>query len=258
MITVVSPAKKLSNDCFAKTKLHNSPEFIKESEALINQLKLLSPNDLESLMGVSEKLAILNWERIQNWNPNFNSNSAREAVFSFKGDTYVGLDAGTLNDKEIKFAQNHLRILSGLYGVLRPLDLIMPYRLEMGTKFQNSQGENLYKFWGTKLSSYISKDLDQHKQRYIINCASVEYFKSLENSDLKAEIITPIFKEIRLGKPKIISFFAKKARGMMARYIVQNQINRKDQILNFNLDGYKYNPELSSNEYEPVFTREKN
>tara|TARA_Y100000591_G_scaffold254657_1_gene226369 strand:+ start:160 stop:936 length:777 start_codon:yes stop_codon:yes gene_type:complete len=258
MITVVSPAKKLSNDCFAKTKFHNSPEFIKESESLINQLKLLSPNDLESLMGVSEKLAILNWERIQNWNPNFNSNSAREAVYSFKGDTYVGLDAGTLNDKEIKFAQNHLRILSGLYGVLRPLDLIMPYRLEMGTKFKNSQGENLYKFWGTKLSSYISKELDQHKQRYIINCASVEYFKSLENSDLKAEIITPIFKEIRSGKPKIISFFAKKARGMMARYIVQNQINTKDQILNFNLDGYKYSPELSANEYEPVFTREKN
>ena len=256
MITVVSPAKKLSDNCKAKTNSFKKPEFLNESQKLINQLKSLSPVELEGLMGISEKLALLNWERIQNWNPNFSANSTQEAVFSFKGDTYVGLDAESLDKNEIKFAQGHLRILSGLYGLLKPLDLMMPYRLEMGTRFQNARGKDLYKFWGEKLSISLTNELKNHDQKIIINCASVEYFKSIKNSQLDAKIITPIFKEIKLGKPKIISFFAKKARGMMARFIIQNKINDENQLKHFNFDGYQYNQELSSPS-EPVFTRSK-
>ena len=256
MITVVSPAKKLSSNCKAITNDFKKPKFLSESQELINQLKALSPVELAGLMGISEKLALLNWERIQNWNPNFSSNSTQEAVFSFKGDTYVGLDAKTLNKNEIKFAQDHLRILSGLYGLLKPLDLMMPYRLEMGTKFQNAKGKDLYSFWGEKLSLALSSELKNHNEKVIINCASVEYFKSVKNSGLDAKIITPIFKEIKLGKPKIISFFAKKARGMMARFIIQNKINHEDELKYFNSDGYQYNQELSTSS-EPVFTRSK-
>tara|TARA_B110000438_G_C15744972_1_gene620280 strand:+ start:34 stop:807 length:774 start_codon:yes stop_codon:yes gene_type:complete len=254
MITVVSPAKKLSSHCQARTDKYQNPEFINESHDLILQLKSLSPVDLEGLMGISEKLAILNWERIQNWNPNFSSNSTQEAIFSFKGDTYVGLGAESFNENEIKFAQDHLRILSGLYGILKPLDLMMPYRLEMGTKFENKHGKNLYKFWGDKLSNSLKSQLKKHDEKTIINCASVEYFKSIKNPSLDAKIITPIFKEIKLGKPKLISFFAKKARGMMARFIIKNKINHHNKILGFESDGYKYNQELST-ETEPVFTR---
>ena len=254
MITVVSPAKKLSKECKANTSFFCKPEFLKESHDLIKQLKVLSPSDLESLMGISEKLAILNWERIQNWNPNFTSESTREAMYSFKGDTYVGLDAESLDQNEIIFAQDHLRILSGLYGILRPLDLIMPYRLEMGTRLENNLGNNLYDYWGEKLSSSLNNELKNHSQKIIINCASVEYFKSIDNLKLKAKVITPVFKEIKMGKPKIISFFAKKARGMMARYIIQNQINHEIDILNFKLDGYQYDSQLSTDS-EPVFTR---
>ena len=254
MITVVSPAKKLSSECNAKTNLYHKPQFLEESEDLIKQLKSLSPLDLESLMGISEKLAILNWERIQKWNPNFTSKSTREAIYSFKGDTYVGLDAETLSQNEVDFAQNHLRILSGLYGILRPLDLMMPYRLEMGTRFENNRGKNLYEYWGEKLSLYLNNELANHCEKIIINCASVEYFKSINTLNLGAKVITPVFKEIKMGKPKIISFFAKKARGMMARFIIQNQINNEVDILNFKLDGYQYDRNLSTNT-EPVFTR---
>ncbi len=254
MITIVSPAKKLSNQCYAKTDSFHKPKFLKESEALINQLKLLNPHDLESLMGISEKLAILNWERIQKWKPNFTPNSTREAMYSFKGDTYVGLDAETLSQNDISFAQDHLRILSGLYGILRPLDLMMPYRLEMGIKFENNHGKNLYDYWGEKLSSSINNELKHHNEKILINCASVEYFKSINNLKLKAKVITPVFKEIKMGKPKIISFFAKKARGMMARYIIQNKINNEIDILNFDLGGYQYEKNIST-KTEPVFIR---
>lgn len=254
MITVISPAKKLSDECHAYEADHSQPAYLVKSTELVDQLKSYEPSHLQSLMGISEKLSVLNWERYQSWNPSFSSNNSRQAFFTFKGDTYTGLDADTLSSEDLSFSQNHTRILSGLYGVLKPLDLIMPYRLEMGTKIENKFGKNLYDFWGDELVADLEKDLSNHDSRYIVNCASVEYFKSIDKDSLSGKVITPVFKEIKEGKARIVSFFAKKARGMMARYIIQNQINDPDQIRKFDLGGYEYNDSLS-NTMEPVFTR---
>ena len=254
MITVLSPAKKLSKECNAQNTTSTLPEFLNDSKHLVSILKDSKPGDLQSLMSISENLSILNWERYQNWEIPFKKSQSRQAVFTFQGDTYSGLNVDLLNEKDLSFAQNHTRILSGLYGVLKPFDLMMPYRLEMGTKLKNKLGNNLYEFWSKKLSSSLSNELKDHKEKTIINCASVEYFKSIDNEGLNASVITPIFKDIKNGKPRIISFFAKKARGMMARYIIQNQINKPDDIINFNLDGYSYDSSLST-PFEPVFTR---
>lgn len=254
MITVISPAKKLSDECHAYEADHSQPAYLVKSTELVDQLKSYEPSHLQSLMGISEKLSVLNWERYQSWNSSFSSNNSRQAFFTFKGDTYTGLDADTLSTEDLSFSQNHTRILSGLYGVLKPLDLIMPYRLEMGTKIENKFGKNLYDFWGDELVADLEKDLSNHDSRYIVNCASVEYFKSIDKDSLNGKVITPVFKEIKKGKARIVSFFAKKARGMMARYIIQNQINDPDQIRKFDLGGYEYNDSLS-NTMEPVFTR---
>ena len=254
MITVLSPAKKLSKECDAHNAASTLPDFLDESKQLVSILKNSEPGDLQSLMGISENLSILNWERYQNWKLPFDKSDSRQAVFSFQGDTYTGLNVELLNENELSFAQSHTRILSGLYGILKPLDLMMPYRLEMGTQLKNKLGKNLYEFWSEKLSSSLSNELKDHKEKTIINCASVEYFKSIDNEGLNASVVTPVFKDIKNGKPRIISFFAKKARGMMARYIIQNQINSPDDILNFDLDGYSYDSSLSS-PFEPVFTR---
>ena len=254
MITVISPAKTLSDECHAYEADHSQPAYLVKSTELVDQLKSYEPSHLQSLMGISEKLSVLNWERYQSWNPSFSSNNSRQAFFTFKGDTYTGLDADTLSSEDLSFSQNHTRILSGLYGVLKPLDLIMPYRLEMGTKIENKFGKNLYDFWGDELVADLEKDLSNHDSRYIVNCASVEYFKSIDKDSLSGKVITPVFKEIKEGKARIVSFFAKKARGMMARYIIQNQINDPDEIRKFDLGGYEYNDSLS-NTMEPVFTR---
>lgn len=254
MITVISPAKKLSDECHAYEADHSQPAYLVKSTELVDQLKSYEPSYLQSLMGISEKLSVLNWERYQSWNSSFSSNNSRQAFFTFKGDTYTGLDADTLSTEDLSFSQNHTRILSGLYGVLKPLDLIMPYRLEMGTKIENKFGKNLYDFWGDELVADLEKDLSNHDSRYIVNCASVEYFKSIDKDSLNGKVITPVFKEIKKGKARIVSFFAKKARGMMARYIIQNQINDPDEIRKFDLGGYEYNDSLS-NTMEPVFTR---
>ena len=254
MITVLSPAKKLSKECNAHDVVSTFPSFLDDSKELVSILKKSQPGDLQDLMGISENLSILNWERYQNWKLPFNKSESRQAAFTFQGDTYTGLNVESLNEKEISFAQDHTRILSGLYGVLKPLDLMMPYRLEMGTQLKNKLGKNLYEFWSEKLSSSLSSELKDHKEKIIINCASVEYFKSIDNEGLNASVITPIFKDIKNGTPKIISFFAKKARGMMARYIIKNQINTPDDIINFDLDGYSYNSSLST-PLEPVFIR---
>jgi len=254
MITVLSPAKKLSKKCSANTSTFTEPKFLAQSQELITILKKKSPEELQELMGISENLSILNWERFQSWKLPLNKNDSREAIFCFEGDTYTGLNANDLNKQDIAFAQNHARILSGLYGLLRPLDLILPYRLEMGTRLMNDEGNNLYHFWGDKLVKAISKELDSHDEKILINCASVEYFKSLNQDSLDIKVITPQFKEMKNGKYKIISFFAKKARGMMARYIIKNQIGEPKSILQFDYAGYKYNRDLSTLN-EPVFTR---
>ncbi|MAI87112.1 MAG: peroxide stress protein YaaA [Candidatus Marinimicrobia bacterium] len=254
MLTVLSPAKKLSKECFVKTDLYQSPQFLKESKGLVKELKKMAPLDLMSLMGISENLAELNWERMQQWNEIFKPENSREAIFSFMGDTYSGLDADSLGTQELDFAQSNIRILSGLYGVLRPLDLMKPYRLEMGTKFANKRGKNLYEYWNDSLANHIKKELTTHKENVVLNCASLEYFKVIDRPSLDINVITPQFKDMKNGQYKMISFFAKKARGMMARFIIQNQIEHVDDILTFDLGGYSYNQSLSTPN-QPVFTR---
>ena len=254
MLTILSPAKKLSNECFAKTQNYTTPTFLNESQALVDILRSKKPIDLQNLMGISDKLSILNWERFQNWKLPLEKSSAKEAIYHFQGDTYSGLNTEDLSSSEITFAQKNTRILSGLYGVLKPLDLILPYRLEMGTKLKNDKGDSLYQFWGDTLSKFITNELKSHSAKVLINCASVEYFKSLNNTSLKADVITPHFKELKNGNYKIISFFAKKARGMMARFIIKNKIQEPSKILQFDYGGYQYNEQLSS-PLNPVFTR---
>lgn len=254
MITVLSPAKKLSTDCFAKGNAYTKPVFLEDSNKLVSILKEYKPDQLQTLMGISQNLSELNWERFQSWTSDYAPNISREAFFSFKGDTYTGLNAESLSEKDVIFAQDNVRILSGLYGVLKPLDLMLPYRLEMGTKLQNSRGKNLYDFWGSSIATNISNELKGHKQKVIINCASNEYFKSIGKEFLEDIVITPEFKEKKNGTIKMISFYAKKARGMMARYIIDNRIDSSEDILSFNLDGYSFNPSLSS-KMKPVFTR---
>ncbi len=254
MLTVLSPAKKLSEECFVKTDLYQFPQFLKESKGLVKDLKKMTPIDLMSLMGISENLAELNWERLQQWNETFEPENSREAIFSFMGDTYSGLNAESLSAQDLGFAQNNIRILSGLYGVLRPLDLMKPYRLEMGTKYANARGKNLYDYWEDSLSNHIKKELRGHKENVVLNCASLEYFKVIDRPSLDANVITPQFKDMKNGQYKMISFFAKKARGMMARYIIQNRIENVNDILTFDLGGYSYNKSLSTPN-QPVFTR---
>ena len=224
--------------------------FEKESTELIKDLKKLKSIEVQTLMKVSPKIAELNTERFNNWNLPFNSENAKAAIFAFKGDVYTGLDPESFTEKELDFAQTHLSMISGLYGLLRPLDLMQAYRLEMGTKFGNKRGKNLYEFWADK----ITYEINTREEKTILNLASNEYFKAVNKKKLKATIITPIFKDEKNGVLKVISFFAKKARGMMARFIIQNHITDVDEIKNFNLGGYAFNTSLSTDK-EWVFTR---
>lgn len=237
---VISPAKTLDFETSPITKVHTQSEFLKESRQLISELKKLAPHEVSSLMKISDKLGTLNYMRFNDWKTPFTLNNAKQALLAFKGDVYTGIDAESFNSQDFKFAQKHLRILSGLYGVLRPLDLIQPYRLEMGTKFKNKNGKDLYEFWDTKITDQINKDLKTSKSKTLINLASNEYFKSLQPKDINAEIIVPVFKDFSKGKYKIISFFAKKARGLMSAYIIKNKLKDPETIKAFNVDGYKY------------------
>ena len=255
MITVLSPAKKLSPDCSAYGSNYSSPKFLDASKKLVNRLKKFDPIELQSLMGISEKLSELNWGRYQSWTASTGPEKSREAIYTYLGDTYTGLDALTLSNEDMDFAQNNTRILSGLYGLLRPLDLIQPHRLEMGTKLVNDSGKNLYEYWNSSLSDSINEELKTHINNNIINCASAEYFKSIENPQFDGLVITPQFKDWKNGKYKMISFYAKKARGMMARFIIQNRIEEPTGILSFDLGGYSYNSSMST-PLEPVFTRQ--
>lgn len=216
MLIVISPAKTLDFETAPITKVHTQPEFLKESRQLVGQLKKLAPHEVSSLMKISDKLGTLNFMRFHDWKTPFTLNNAKQALLAFKGDVYTGLDAESFNSQDLTFAQKHLRILSGFYGVLRPLDLMQAYRLEMGTKFENKSGKDLYEFWGTKITDQINKDLKASKSKTLINLASNEYFKSLQANDINAEIIVPVFKDFKNGNYKIISFFAKKARGLMS------------------------------------------
>jgi cytoplasmic iron level regulating protein YaaA (DUF328/UPF0246 family) len=254
MLIVISPAKTLDFETVPITKVHTQPEFLKESRQLVSQLKELTPAEVSSLMKISDKLGVLNFLRFNEWKTPFTLNNAKQALLAFKGDVYTGINADSFNSRDLKFAQKHLRILSGLYGVLKPLDLIQAYRLEMGSKFKNRKGKDLYEFWESKLTDQINQDLKASKSKYLINLASNEYFKSLQADAINAEIIVPVFKDYKNGKYKIISFYAKKARGLMSAYIIKNRLKNPEDIKAFDVDGYKF-CKSASNSTNWVFQR---
>lgn len=254
MIIVISPAKTLDFETPLSTQTHTQPDFLDDSALLIDALRKLEPGEIGALMSISPKLATLNSNRYFAWKRPFTLNNARQAILAFKGDVYTGLDTDTLTTADLAFAQNHLRILSGLYGVLRPLDLMQPYRLEMGTAFKNPRGNNLYEFWGDTITQALNRELQKQPDAVLINLASNEYFHSIKPDQLNARIITPIFKDEKNGVYKIISFFAKKARGMMSRYIIQNRLTDPEGIKNFSVAGYRFSASDSGAD-EWVFTR---
>ena len=238
MLILVSPAKTLDYESDIRIDDFSIASHLSDSEILIKELQKKNPDDLSSLMGLSEKLSILNFERYMNWKkPTKPSDNTRQAIFAFKGDVYQGLDVNSLSKAEINYAQKNLCILSGLYGLLKPLDLMYPYRLEMGTKMKNKHGDNLYKFWGSKINKTINDLSKENKSKAIVNLASVEYFSVLKKDQINLPVINPVFKDYKNGNYKIISFFAKKARGTMARFIIQNKIKKPEDLMSFDLDG---------------------
>ena len=255
MLLVISPAKTLDFETPAHTEQYSQGDFLARSQALISQLQKLSPDDISALMKISPKLGELNHHRFMNWARPFTPANAKAAVLAFRGDVYTGLNADSFNDDDFNFAQQHLRILSGLYGLLKPLDLIQPYRLEMGTRFENKDGKNLYEFWDNKITSAINKQLTAIDSEVLVNLASNEYFSAVKAKTLKADIITPVFKDFKNGKYKIISFYAKKARGLMAAYIIKQRISDVDQLKAFDSEGYYFCAEQSSAR-EWVFLRD--
>ena len=250
MLVVVSPAKKLNMDPINSVDV-TEPIFKEDVKSLINIARDLSSNQLKDLMGISPKLADLNKERFLN----FGNQEKKPAVFAFAGDTYKGLDVEKLNENDLDWAQKYLRILSGLYGLLRPFDLIEPYRLEMGSKLKGDHGNTLYEFWDNKISQNLNKYAREIGTNVLVNCASNEYFNAIKPNTLELRVVTPVFMERKDGKEKIISFYAKNARGAMARFIIQNQITDIENIKNFDLDRYSYNPSISD-ESKFIFTRE--
>jgi len=256
MLILISPAKTLDFETPATTRTATQPVFLDESQLLIDELQQLDPGKVSSLMGISEKLGNLNFERFMEWQTPFTKKNAKAAAQAFKGDVYTGLEAEEFSAEENKFAQQHLRILSGLYGVLKPLDLIQPYRLEMGTKFANQRGKDLYQFWGDRITDELNKQLKKLKSDVVINLASNEYFKAVKKKELNARIVTPAFKDLKNGNYKIISFYAKKARGQMAAWIIQKGITDPKELKKYRVAGYRYNADMSSPD-APVFTRDE-
>lgn len=255
MIVIVSPAKSLDTKKNTISSQFSIPEFLNVSKDVVHILKDYSPKKLSSLMNISSELAHLNYNRFQAWNIPFNQTNAKQAIFSFSGDVYTGFDAYSLSETSIVYAQSHLKILSGLYGILKPLDLIQAYRLEMGTKLPVGTSKNLYSLWKNTLTKSVNDAIRDTQSKNLVNLASNEYSKAIQFKDISANIITPVFKDWKNGQYKMISFFAKKARGLMARYIMENQIKHTEDLKDFNVDGYVFNEELS--ESTPfTFTRE--
>ncbi|PKF63087.1 peroxide stress protein YaaA [Psychromonas sp. psych-6C06] len=240
MLIVLSPAKTLDFETPSPTEEYSQPTLLSESELLIKRCQQLSMQDIASLMKVSDKIAGLNVARFADWKLPLTTDTAKQALFAFKGDVYTGLEAQTLSAEAVTYAQQHLRILSGLYGLLKPLDLMLAYRLEMGTKLNNLRGANLYQFWGSIVTDSVNEALNAQDDQILVNLASNEYFKAVKKKALNGKIITPIFKDQKNGQYKVISFYAKKARGLMARYILENQITDIEKLKAFTVDGYYF------------------
>ena len=256
MISVVSPAKSLNFDNSCSIKMFSQCYFLKDSQILVNDLKKYTPRQISDLMKISEKLGTLNANRYNNWSLPFNEDNAKQAAFAFQGDVYQGLKIDSFSQDDLIYAQDHFRILSGLYGLLKPLDLIQAYRLEMGASFKNKRGKNLYEFWNSILTEHLNKELELSKSLYLLNLASNEYYKVIQPKTLNTTVITPIFKDWKNGQYKIISFFAKKARGMMAAYQLKNKINNPEDLKGFDTAGYTYNDDMSQGN-QLVFTRKQ-
>lgn len=254
MLIVISPAKSLDFKTPANTDVFTMPEMLEESEKLLTKLRKMKPNKISELMGISANLGQLNYERFQAWHQPFTPENAKQAVLAFSGDVFQGLDANTLSEEQLIKLQDKLRILSGLYGVLKPLDLMQPYRLEMGTKLKYQRSADLYAFWKTKIAPKIKEAIAESGSNVLVNLASNEYYKSIDTKKLGCDIITPEFKDMKNGHYKMISFFAKKARGLMTRFILENDINQVEDLQAFDSEGYVFNPRLSK-EGKPVFTR---
>ena len=253
MKILISPAKSLDFDSNIDSLKCTQPVFLNKTSQINSVLKEKSPKDLMQLQGISQKLSDLNWKRNNDYVDNHNNKNSRPAVYAFNGDVYNGIDVKTLSEDKVYDLQKSLRILSGYYGVLKPLDLIQPYRLEMGTKLAVNGSENLYKFWSDNITNSILAEMS--KEDLLINLASNEYFEAFDKKKFDGRIISPVFKDFKNGKLKIISFYAKKARGMMGRYIVDNEVSSYNELLGFNLGNYSYNEAETLDENSPVFTR---
>lgn len=241
MLVVISPAKRLDFESHGDKDLpHTRPLMLKSAEAIIDVARSLSHKQLADLMNISDKLVVHNRQRYQNFSTPFNLTNAKQAALAFVGDTYLGLDACSFSTEEYAYAQEYLRILSGLYGLLRPLDLIQPYRLEMGIRLKTPLGKNLYDFWGDQITRGLNKSISKTKSKYLLNCASNEYIKAVKPDLLKADIITPVFKQVKDGQARMLGMMAKRARGAMARYVIQNKIGRPGELKDFNVDGYRF------------------
>lgn len=254
MLMVISPAKTLDFESPLATQRFTQSTLLEKSQQLIDVARDLSPAQIGSLMGISDKLAHLNADRFNQWQPPFTLDNARQAILAFKGDVYTGLHAETFSEADFDFAQQHLRMLSGLYGVLRPLDLMQPYRLEMGIKLANPAAKDLYGFWGDLLTQKLNDAMAEQGDEVLINLASDEYFKAVKPKQLNGELIKPVFLDEKNGKFKVISFYAKKARGLMSRYVIQNRLSKPEQLKQFDVDGYFFAADESKGN-ELVFKR---
>ena len=254
MLIVISPAKSLDYETPVKIRRFTQPDFLEESQQLIDGLRQLSPQQVSALMSISPILGELNHQRFNHWQLPFDNKNARQAVFAFDGDVYGGLNAPSLSLADITFAQKHLRILSGLYGLLRPLDLIQPYRLEMGSAWKTSGTHSLYDFWGSRITNALNAELGSSRKPVLVNLASNEYFKAIKEKHLAADVISPVFKDYKEGQYKLISFFAKRARGLMSAWIIRNRVGKPADLPSFDVEGYRYS-EQDSTPGTPVFLR---
>ena len=254
MLITLSPSKGQDFELAAPTNAFTIPQQLKDSEKLIKQLRKLSVEEIKKMMSLSDNLAELNFQRYKDFGLPFNQQNAKQAIFAFKGDVYSGINTSSMTQQDFEYAQNHVRILSGLYGYLRPLDLIQPYRLEMKTKLENSKGADLYQFWGESITNFLNDEFKTHSQKVLVNLASNEYWKSVQPKKLNAKVINVAFKEVKDGKARIIAIFAKKARGMMTDFIVRNRVETVDGLKDFNYENYKFDAS-TSNENSFVFTR---
>jgi cytoplasmic iron level regulating protein YaaA (DUF328/UPF0246 family) len=246
MLMVISPAKTLDYETPPATERFTQPQYLDHSQELIEQLRELSPAQISELMHVSDKIGGLNAARFGSWTPAFTPANAKQALLAFKGDVYTGLDAQSFGEADFDYAQQHLRMLSGLYGLLRPLDLMQPYRLEMGTKLANARGKDLYAYWGTRISEWLNEALAEQGDDVLLNLASNEYFSAVKRNALNARVIDTEFRDLKNGQYKIISFYAKKARGLMSRFVIQERINDPEELKQFDAQGYRFDAGRSS------------